>query len=191
MASRFRAPFGASRVPASWGDPFINLHREVNRLFDDVFRGIAVRPSGDGTIAAPRIDIDETDHAIEISAELPGVSRDAVDITIDNDILTISGEKRCERKDEQARVCERFYGSFQRSIQLPFPPDADEVEANFENGVLKITLPKHERPETARHVEIRSGERAGQTVHATKVQAKDRQSAPPVGEADAGSNIGA
>ena len=192
MASRFKAPIGASRVPASWGDPFLNLHREVNRLFDDVFRGIATRPHSNGnkTIAAPRIDIDETDQTIEISAELPGVSKDAVDITIDNDVLTISGEKRCERKDEQARVCERFYGSFQRSIQLPFPPDADEVQANFENGVLKITLPKHEQPDTTRHISIRTGEPSAQTVQATKVHAKDRPS-PPVGEADAGSTIGA
>jgi HSP20 family protein len=191
MASRFKAPFGASRVPASWGDPFLNLNREVNRLFDDVFRGIGTRSSGSGTIAAPRIDIDETDQTIEISAELPGVSKDAVDITIDDDVLTISGEKRCERKDEQARVCERFYGSFQRAIQLPFPPDADEVQANFENGVLKITLPKHERPETARHIQIRSGETSTQSVRATKAQANNQQSAPPVGEADAGANIGA
>ncbi len=190
MASRFKAPFGASRVPASWGDPFINLNREVNRLFDDVFRGIASRPSGNGTIAAPRIDIDETEQTIEISAELPGVSKDAVDITIDDDVLTISGEKRCERKDEQARVCERFYGSFQRSIQLPFPPDADEVQANFENGVLKITLPKHERPETARHISIRTSETSTQSVPAGNVHVKDRPS-PPVGEADAGSTIGA
>lgn len=188
MASRFRAPFGASRVPASWGDPLHNLNREMNRLFDDVFRGTAIRRSGDGTIAAPRIDIDETDAAIEISAELPGVSKDAVDITIDDDILTISGEKRCARTDEQARVCERFYGSFHRAIQLPFPPDADAVQANFENGVLTITLPKHERPDTARHIQIRGGE----TVQAAKVHATDQPSAPPpVGRADPGSAIGA
>jgi HSP20 family protein len=156
---RFPAPFGASRTPARWGDPFVDLQREVNRVFDDVFRGFGVTPSDEEAAAmfAPRIDIDENDRAIRISAELPGVPMEAVDVSVDDDVLTIRGEKRCERKDEQARVTERFYGTFQRAIQLPFAPDPDEVEAKFDNGVLKITLPKQDQSRRSRKIEVQQG----------------------------------
>jgi HSP20 family protein len=156
---RFPAPFGASRTPARWGDPFVDLQREVNRVFDDVFRGFGVTPSDEEGTAmfAPRIDIDENDRAIRISAELPGVPMEAVDVSVDDDVLTIRGEKRCERKDEQARVTERFYGTFQRAIQLPFAPDPDEVEAKFDNGVLKITLPKQDQSRRSRKIEVQQG----------------------------------
>jgi HSP20 family protein len=156
--SRFLAPFDASRTPARWGDPFVDLQREVNRVFDDVFRGFGVTPSGeDGTaITAPRIDIHETDQSIEISAELPGVKQEEVDISLDRDVLTIRGEKRCARKDERARVSERFYGTFQRSIQLPFAPEADKVQAQFDNGVLTITLPKQEQAQKTQKIQVRA-----------------------------------
>jgi HSP20 family protein len=134
-------------VPTRWGDPFVDLQREMNRVFDDVFRGFGSRSDDETAMAAPRIDIDESDQEILISAELPGVPMEAVDVSVDGDVLSIRGEKRCERKDERACVSERYYGSFQRAIQLPFEPDPDKVEANFENGVLKIALPKqHQSP---------------------------------------------
>ena len=160
---RFLAPFGASRTPARWGDPFVNLQREVNRVFDDVFSGFGVTASAeDGTaMAAPRIDIDESERAIQISAELPGVKMEEVDVSIDADILTIRGEKRCERKDERACVSERFYGKFQRSVQLPFAPEADAVEAHFDNGVLKVTVPKQESSPRAHKIHVRTGDRTG------------------------------
>jgi len=161
---RFLAPFGASRVPARWGDPFADMQRGMNRVFDDVFHRFGVAPSDNGEIAAPRIDIDESERAIQISAELPGVPKDAVDVSIDNDVLIIRGEKRCERKDEQARVTERFYGTFQRAIQLPFPPDPDQVQASFENGVLKITLPKQDQPQTSHKIKVRTSGEEGQAV---------------------------
>jgi HSP20 family protein len=158
--SRFLAPFGASRTPARWGDPFVDLQREVNRVFDDVFRGFGMAPSGeDGSVmAAPRIDIDETDQAIEISAELPGVKQEEVEVSLDDDVLTIRGEKRCERKDERVCVSERFYGTFQRAVQLPFAPNPDQVQAQFDNGVLKITLPKQEQAQKTRKIHVRATE---------------------------------
>jgi HSP20 family protein len=155
--ARFPAPFGASRTPARWGDPFVNLQREVNRVFDDVFRGFGVGPSDEDGMAAPRIDIDETDQAIQVTAELPGVKMEEMDVSIEGDLLTIRGEKRCERTDERALVSERFYGKFQRSVQLPFTPSADAVQASFENGVLKISVPRTERSQKARKIEVRSG----------------------------------
>jgi HSP20 family protein len=164
---RFLAPFDASRRPARWGDPFVNLQREVNRVFDDVFHGFGVAPSDeDGTaMVAPRIDIDETDQSIQISAELPGVKMEEVDVSIDGDVLTIRGEKRCERKDERACVSERFYGKFRRSIQMPFAPDADKVEACFDNGVLKVTVPKQEPLHRAHKIQVQASNNGGQGVH--------------------------
>jgi HSP20 family protein len=157
MASRFRAPFGASRVPTRWGDPFVDLQREVNRVFDDVFRGFGSRSDDETAMAAPRIDIDESDQEIQISAELPGVPIEAVDVSVDGDVLTIRGEKRCERKDERACVSERYYGSFQRAIQLPFAPDPDQVQAHFDSGVLKISVPKQIPSRTTHKIEVRTG----------------------------------
>jgi HSP20 family protein len=159
--SRFRAPFGASRVPARWGDPFVDLQREVNRVFDDVFRGFGSRADDETAMAAPRIDIDESDQEIHISAELPGVPMEGVDVSVDGDVLTIRGEKRCERKDERACVSERYYGSFQRAIQLPFEPDPDKVQANFENGVLKIALPKQDQSLKAHKIQVSAKEGNG------------------------------
>jgi HSP20 family protein len=159
MASRFRAPIGASRVPARWGDPFVDLQREVNRVFDDVFRGFGGRSDDEtAAMAAPRIDIDESDQEIHISAELPGVPMEQVDVSVDGDVLTIRGEKRCERKDERACVSERYYGSFQRAIQLPFEPDPDKVQASFEDGVLKIALPKQDQSPKAHKIQVSTKE---------------------------------
>ena len=180
--SRFLSPFGASRVPTRWGDPFLDLQRGVNRLFDDVFHGIGISPSDEngGSMVAPRIDIDETEQAIQISAELPGVSKDAVDVSIEDDVLIIRGEKRCERKDEEARVSECYYGTFQRAIQMPFAPDPDKVQATCENGVLKLTVPKPEQAQKSHKVSVRIGE-------GKNGQDKARQSSTTSG----GQNVGA
>ena len=180
--SRFRSPFGASRVPTRWGDPFLDLQRGVNRLFDDVFHGIGIASSDENgsSMVAPRIDIDETDQAIQVSAELPGVSKDAVDVSIEDDVLIIRGEKRSERKDEEARVSECYYGTFQRAIQLPFAPDPDKVKATCENGVLKLTVPKPEQAPKSHKVNVRIGE-------GKNGQEKAQQGSPTSG----GQNVGA
>jgi HSP20 family protein len=86
------------------------------------------------------------------------VPMEAVDVSVDADVLTIRGEKRCERKDERACVSERYYGSFQRAIQLPFEPDPDKIQANFENGVLKIALPKQDQPTKAHKIQVSTKE---------------------------------
>jgi HSP20 family protein len=95
---------------------------------------------------APKIDIAESKDAINVTAELPGVEEKDVDVTLADGVLTIRGEKKSER-DEQERdkswhVVERSYGSFSRTISLPFDPDPAKVEANFDKGVLRIHLPK-------------------------------------------------
>ena len=151
MASRFLAPFGNRGLLG--GDPFLDLHREVNRLFDDSFRGMSAGQSR-GRMLNPSIDVCSTEQGVEITAELPGVSEDDIDVRLDGDILTISGEKRDERKDEKNRLVERSYGSFSRSIQLPFTPDSNKVEADCEKGVLTIKLPRSAEQDRSKRISI-------------------------------------
>lgn len=158
MASRFLVPFGGHRGLVSPGDPFLDLHREMNRLFDDVYRGMGgSEGEPGGVLTAPRLDVHETENGLEISAELPGVSQDDIDLRVEGDMLTIRGEKRKERKDEAARIVERSYGSFQRSIQLPFTPDPDQIEADCDNGVLSIRLPRSVEQDRSRRIRIGGG----------------------------------
>jgi HSP20 family protein len=96
---------------------------------------------------------------LEVTAELPGVSQNDVDL--EGDVLTIRGEKRNERQDKQAHVVERSYGSFQRSVQLPFAPDPEQVESSLEHGLLTVVLPKKGQQEKARKIQVR-GSKTGQ-----------------------------
>ena len=129
-------------------DPFMTLHREMNRLFDDVSRGFGgtgLSPLMEGQFGWPKIELSETDKALTISAELPGMTENDVQIETANGVLTIRGEKKSERNDEGRYFTERYYGSFQRQIALD-DVDEDKAAASFKNGVLTISLPKSENP---------------------------------------------
>jgi len=161
------------------GDPFLSLHREVNRLFDDVFRGASLpaasgsQGQGDvGTIVNASMNVSETDKEIRITAELPGVTEQDIDVSLDDDVLTIRGEKRFERKDdkENFHFVERSYGTFQRSLRLPYAVDPKQVRASFENGVLTVTVPKTGRPERTRHIQVKGRGAADQGAGGTGQQ---------------------
>jgi HSP20 family protein len=129
------------------GDPFFRLQHEMNRLFDSAFSSFGLPSLGRefDEFRSPQVDIRETDNAIEVEAELPGVDEKDLDVQLRDNLLTIRGEKKFERKDEKDgdyRVMERSYGSFSRSMTLPYAVNPDAVEAVFKNGVLKLTLPK-------------------------------------------------
>lgn len=129
-------------------DPFMTLHREMNRLFDDVFRGFsgtAFSPLMEGQFGWPKIELSETDKALTISAELPGMTEKDVQIEIARGVLTIRGERKSERSDEGKYFTERYYGSFERQIALD-DVEEDKAEASFKNGVLTVSLPKSENP---------------------------------------------
>jgi len=118
------------------------------RPFDEVFRGRFY----------PDIDVTETDKEYRVTAELPGLSKDDIDVSLEEGVLTIRGEKRQEeRHEKEDYVCvERSYGSFVRRIPLPSEVDESRVEARFKNGVLRLTLPKSEE-HRGRKIEIASG----------------------------------
>lgn len=154
MASRFLAPFSGRGLLGR--DPFLDLHREVNRLFDDSFRSMRETGGGSGAgfMLSPKVDIDQTDDGWEISAELPGVDQEDIDLRLEGDMLTISGEKRDERKDQKNRLVERSYGSFTRTFQLPFTPDPDKITADCDRGVLRIKLPKGAIQDKSKRISI-------------------------------------
>lgn len=123
--------------------PFFGLRREIDRLFDDAFTG---RSSGAGTTWRPAVDVKETGKDLQLHVELPGLRPDDIELDVENGVLTIRGEKSEERKedDEEGRyhLIERSYGSFYRSFQLPQGIDDKQISADFDNGVLKISIPK-------------------------------------------------
>ncbi len=143
-------------------DPFLSLHREMNRLFDDVLRGTGLPASGGqgqasaGSFVNAQMNVSETENEIRITAELPGVTEQDIDVSLDDDVLTIRGEKKFERTDEKENFhfVERSYGTFQRSVRLPFPINPEQVKASFENGVLTVTLPKTPQQERSRRIQV-------------------------------------
>jgi HSP20 family protein len=127
--------------------PFVTLHRKMNRLFDDVFRGFDVVPFGTdrlferATGSWPNIEITETDKDVKVMAELPGLDEKDVQVELANGILAIKGEKKTEMEDKDRLFSERFYGRFERRIPVE-DVDAENVSAAFKNGVLTVTMPK-------------------------------------------------
>jgi HSP20 family protein len=107
-------------------------------------------PSNGATVLAPRIEVTESDKEIEISAELPGLERKDVDISLDRNLLTIRAEKKVEteQKDKNVHMTERSYGVFYRVLELPMAVDPSTVQATMSKGVLKIAIPKPARTET-------------------------------------------
>ncbi len=123
---------------------FDSLSRRVNEAFDEVQRGGFTFEMGD---FSPRVDVTEDDKALNFHAELPGIPKEAVKITVSDDrVLTIRGEKKREEKQEgkNYRRIERSYGSFARSFNLPENLNTAEIKASFDNGVLSVEIPKTE-----------------------------------------------
>lgn len=158
MFSRYLAPYSSSRNLRAT-DPFADLHREMNRLFDD-FLGGGAEGSSSQALMAPRLDVKERDKELCVAAELPGVEPNEVDVRLEGSLLTIRGEKKheAEQEKEDWHLSERSYGRFQRSLQLPFEPDADQVRADFKHGVLTIHIPKQPQQEKSKRIEIGAGE---------------------------------
>lgn len=126
-------------------EPWNDLRREIDRLFDSA---IGTGSSGvrNGMEWIPVMDVEEKDDAIRLALELPGVNPDDVQVSVENGVLTISGEKKFSRDsgDEShgARFVERRFGRFERVLSLPQSVDAEKITASYENGVLTLDLPK-------------------------------------------------
>ena len=165
MPNRDLTPFNGGRGLAPLGrDPFVSFRREMDRLFDDFFaptfapaEGRSFAADGAGQLR-PSLEVRDTEQAFVVTAELPGIDQKDVDVTLRDNALIISGEKRQEHEENSGgrRWSERSFGRFERVIPLPEEVDADRVEANFKNGVLKVTLPKNPKAQDkTRRIEIK------------------------------------
>jgi HSP20 family protein len=121
--------------------PILALHREMNRLFDDAFRGFDIGSFGSATIGWPNVELNETERETTVIAELPGLEQKDVELELADGELRISGEKKSETEDKERLFSERYYGRFERRIPVD-DVDPDKVAASFKNGVLTVTLPK-------------------------------------------------
>jgi HSP20 family protein len=139
---------------SSLSAPVFGLRREIDRLFEDTFGRGDVGASGAGSTWSPAVDIRENAKELTLELELPGINPEQVELTVDNGVLNIKGEKRGERKegDENSRyhIVERSYGSFMRSFQLPQGVDESKIDADFNNGILSIHIPKAALPQPHR-----------------------------------------
>jgi HSP20 family protein len=133
--------------------PILTLQRQMNQLFDEMlgdvwgggFRWPApVTWERQTDFISPKVDIAETDEEIQVSADLPGLDEKDITVTVDENLLTIQGEKKAEHEEQQKNyhLMERSCGAFQRSIALPLGVDSKKIKATFKKGVLRITLPK-------------------------------------------------
>jgi len=128
----------ALREPAS---PVFTLQREVNLLFDDMFRDFEAPLWGAARSTWPQIEVEETDGEYRVTAELPGLEDKDVEVEVQDGVLTLRGEKRAERQDRGRGFSERVYGRFERRLALD-GVDEDQVKASFHNGLLTITAAK-------------------------------------------------
>lgn len=147
---------GRRRSPflSSWGE-LENLSSRLNRIFDESWG-----EETNGGRWVPAVNVEESGDELLLTAEMPGMSQDDIELEIENNVLTIRGEKREEREEgsEERRyhVWERRYGSFQRSFTLPRSVQADDITADFEDGVLHVRMPKSEEAK-GRKIQIGSG----------------------------------
>jgi len=154
MNMRDLIPWGRNSNPAPTNyrgedqNTFLTLHREMNRLFDDMWRSFDAPTSRFGqfwpmaTSNWPHLEIAETDQEVRVTAEVAGLDEKDIEVLVEDDVLTLRGEKRAENEDKDRHFSERFYGQFERRIPLGVEVEDTKATASFKNGLLTIVLPK-------------------------------------------------
>lgn len=162
--------------------PLLAMYRDMNRLFEDGSE------AGGGLLSAgvrhsartlmPQIDVSETDQEIRITAEMPGVDEDDVEVTVTDEVLMIRAQKQIEREEDTQsyHVNERVFGTFVRTLQLPFPVAEDQVQARFDKGVLTITIPKAPAQQRSRRIQVQ-----GRSDQGSQQGASGEQGSPDQG----------
>jgi HSP20 family protein len=155
-----------SQVPANredFYDPFVTFRREVDRMFDDFFSGVGARAAphwgGGGLGVVPTVDVTDAEKEMVVTAELPGLDEKDFEVTLAGDVLTIKGEKKeeTENRNGGAYYVERRFGSFSRSVRLPFTVEDDQIDAKYDRGVLTIRVPKPaEAQRQVRRIEVKA-----------------------------------
>ncbi len=155
------------RSPTTRSDavsPVVSLQREMNRIFDDVFRDFDDSRFFAGRTGWPSVDVEETDKEYRVTAELPGLEERDVEVLLHDGLLTVRGEKRLETENRNRTYSERFYGRFERQIALDRDIDDGAVNAVFKNGVLTVTVPKSASAvERSKRIRINAGKTEGKS----------------------------
>ncbi|WP_409421212.1 Hsp20/alpha crystallin family protein [Pseudaeromonas sp. ZJS20] len=135
-----------------------NPFREFEDWFRDYHRGFLGRLDDRQSLSQsdwlPAVDITEDDKAYQLQVEIPGIAKEDVKLSVDNGMLTISGERHQAHEDQHHHRTERFYGRFTRSFQLPEDVQAEDIDARFQDGMLYVTLAKSNVPQPRREIEI-------------------------------------
>jgi len=149
-------PFGGIRRRGDVFGELTRMQEEMNRFFDDFF-GEQRRGLAEGAWL-PAVDVSETESELVVRAELPGMSHEDIEINVQDNVLTLKGEKKQEKKEEKENFhrLERSYGSFSRSFSLPAGVKPDDIKATFKDGVLQVTMPKAEEAK-AKKIAITAG----------------------------------
>ncbi len=149
MKHKNEKPQGSAPVARAWSPewPLSSQPSELDRLFEESFDQWLAPPGTFLETWLPAIDVFEDTANIVLTAELPGMKKDEIEIFLSGESLHIAGERKekAEHKSGQAHRVERYFGRFHRSVPLPMPVDADRIEARYQDGVLIITCPKSER----------------------------------------------
>jgi len=137
-------PFGSIRQRGDIFSDLTRMQQEMNHFFDEFF-GERQSEIMQGNWV-PSVDVSETDADLVVRAELPGMTQDDIELSLQDNVLTVKGEKKQEKKEEKENYhrIERSYGSFSRSFTLPATVKQEDIKASFKDGVLEITLPKSE-----------------------------------------------
>ena len=150
---------GAPDAKSSEDNPMATLQREMNHVFENFWNRVGQFEWPWGSDEA-KSDMVETDKAIEVSIELPGMEMKDIEVTVNDDMLTVKGEKRIERQEEKKGyyLSERSYGAIYRTIPLPPGVDGEKAQASFKNGVLTIKLPQTpEAQAKVKRIEVKNG----------------------------------
>jgi HSP20 family protein len=156
-------------------NPFAALHRELDRMFDEVFRGFDLASFGSRSFDRPgwhiawtgwpHLEVNETDSELKVSAELPGLDEKDVEVALANGVLVIKGEKKMESEDQNRWFSERYYGRFERRLAVD-DVEADKVSASFKNGVLTVTLPKAASARNVKRIAVNADGKTGEHMKA-------------------------
>jgi HSP20 family protein len=156
LSRPFPGPAERSIAPA----PFFYLDRDIGRFARDLLAGGWTSGLDDSSeLVKPAMNVSETDDELRISLDLPGVIESSIDVTVNGDILAVRATRSDEKRDdrENFHIVERRFGTYQRNLQLPFHVDPQAIQARFENGVLKLVIPKSQGANRAQKVSIQSG----------------------------------
>jgi HSP20 family protein len=151
---------------------FSTLQDRMNRLFRET-QGSSSDESLTSSNFAPAVDVYEDEHNVALKIEVPGIDEKDIDVRIENNTLTVHGERKIEKeeKEENYRRVERQYGSFTRTFNLPPTVDTEKVQADYDKGVLKITLPKKAEAKP-KQIKVNVGQSAGQKTIESKAPGK-------------------